>query len=271
MAFGDAFRLTLLTNDPERAAEADAAGVDRVGVDLEWIGKSERQPGLDARISAHTLDDLGRVAPSVTRAELFARINPIHAGTADEIEAVLSCGAQSLLLPHFETVEEVAAFVAAVRGRARVAVLLETAAAATRVREILAVRGIDEVVIGLNDLHLQMRVANHFELLASPLLEMLASEARRRGLPVGIGGIGRVDDHSLPIPSDLVYAQYPRLRATGAWLARSFVNSLLPGDDLGAAVRAARTRLSEWGTASAEELEQARDELARVASGWQRT
>ena len=119
-------------------------------------------------------------------------------------------------------------------------VLVEMAPAVVRIREILDVPGIDEVMIGLNDLHLQMGVANHFEVLASPLIDMLASEVLRKGLPLAIGGVGRAGDTALPVPADLVFAQFPRLRASGAWLARSFVNEVLSPDDLPLAILALR-------------------------------
>ena len=40
--FGEEFRLTLITNDVQLAATADQAGVNRVGIDLEYLGKSEQ-------------------------------------------------------------------------------------------------------------------------------------------------------------------------------------------------------------------------------------
>lgn len=145
--------------------------------------------------------------------------------------------------------------------------MVELAPAAVRIRELLAIPGIDEVMIGLNDLHLQLGVANGFELLASPLIDMLAAEVRRKGLPLAIGGVGRIDDESLPIPPDLVLAQYPRLDATGAWISRSFVNGS-PVDAFPAAIVALRQRLDHWAATAPENLEAARAELARHAADW---
>ena len=53
--------LTLWTSDPALAARADAAGVERVGVDMERLGKRARQRGLGTWISPHTEDDLAKV------------------------------------------------------------------------------------------------------------------------------------------------------------------------------------------------------------------
>jgi len=219
-AFGDAFRLTLLTDDPQLAATADHAGVDRIGVDLERIGKAERQAGEDTRMSQHDWDDLVAIARVRRRAELFVRINPVNPATGDEIETALRAGAQVIMLPFFHTAEEVDVFVRRIGRRAKTVVLVETAAAAVRIRDIVAVPGIDEVMFGLNDLRLQLGVSNHFEVLASPLLDGLAREVLAANLALSVGGVARHDDTSLPISPDLVYAQFPRLGATGAWLAR---------------------------------------------------
>jgi hypothetical protein len=269
--FGEDFCLTLVTNDARLAADADQAGVNRVGIDLEYLGKAERQAGHDTRLSVHSWDDLSSISRCLHDADLFVRTNPIHAGTEVEIETALELGAGVLMLPAFRTAEEAAAFVRAVRGRARVVVLVELAPAVARIREILDVGGIDEVMIGLNDLSLQLGVANPFEVMASPLVDMLAAEALRKGLPFAVGGVGRVGDTTMPVPTELVHAQYQRLGATGAWIARSFTNAAPAVCDFREAVLALRNCLDEWAASPAEDLERARAELARRAAGWQPT
>jgi hypothetical protein len=269
--FGDQFRFTLITDDPRLAAEADRAGVDRIGIDLEYLGKAERQAGLDTRISRHGWDDLSAVSKSLKHADVFVRLNPVHAGTQAEVEKALQLGAAVLMLPSFDTAEEVSRFTAIVRNRARVALLVETAPAITRIRQILAVPGIDEVMIGLNDLHIQLRVSNAFEVLASPLIDLLAAEVHRKGLPFGVGGIGRVGDQGMPIPTELVHAQYPRLGATSAWLSRSFIKGWDQRGNLTQDVRAVRERLTQWSSAAPEIREKAREDLARQAALWRRT
>jgi hypothetical protein len=268
--FGDDFRLTLITGDARLAADADRAGVNRIGIDLETSGKAERQAGHDTRLSQHRLEDLRRIAPSLQRAELFVRINPISPETGPEIETALEFGAEVVMLPNFQTADEVALFVKLVRRRARTIALVETAPAIARIRDILAIRGVDEVMAGLNDLHLQLCVSNHFEVLASPIMDMLASEVRRRGLPFSFGGVGRAGDTTLPVPPDLVYAQYPRLGATGAWIARVFTTATPLEWNFADEVAALRKRLAEWSAAPPEALERAREDLAHAAAKWAR-
>ncbi len=70
--FGDDFKLTLLTDDPGLAADADAAGIDRIGVDIERLGKAERQRcHAGARLSGHSLEDLEQLSRRVRRGRLF--------------------------------------------------------------------------------------------------------------------------------------------------------------------------------------------------------
>jgi len=263
--FGDDFRLTLLTDDPAVAAIADSSGVDRIGIDLERLGKAERQSGFDTRLSNHRVEDLPAIAGSLARAELFVRINPINAETAGEVEAVLGAGAQVVMLPYFRTAGEVETFVRLIDGRARTMILLETASAVARIREILEVPGVSEVMVGLNDLRLELGVQNHFEVLASPLLEAIANEVTKANLPFSVGGVARPDDCELPVAPDLVLAQFPRLGATGAWISRSFLQNLPDLRDFAQGVKAIRQRLTQWGSASPAALEHARKELAEQA------
>ncbi len=263
--YGARFRLTLITADPVLAQAADRAGVDRIGLDLERRGKAERQAGAGARLSDHDWADFTCIAPALKRAALFARLDPLSAATPGDIARALEAGARVLMLPYFHAADEVDRFVRLVDRRAKVVVLLETAAAALRIREVLAVPGIDEVMFGLNDLRLQFGVRSHFEVLASPLMDALAAEAHRARLKLSLGGLARADDATLPIAPDLVYAQFPRLGATGAWLARSFFHALPPGADIGEAVAALRHRLDHWVAASPDALERARADLAECA------
>lgn len=263
--FGDQFRLTLITADPILAAKADQAGVDRIGLDLECLGKVERQRGEDTRLSDHKIESLPAIARVLVRADLFVRLNPINANTQDEIDAVLGFGARVLMLPFFRTAGEVSTFVRLVAKRAYVIILVETASAAVRLRDILTVPGVDEVMFGLNDLRLELGVQNHFEVLASPILDALASEVGRANLALSLGGVARPDDVSLPVSADLVLAQFPRLGATGAWISRSFFRGAPSEWDLGEGIATVRRHLTEWSSASPESLERARADLAEQA------
>ena len=47
-------KLMYITNDPKIAVIAENAGVDRIFVDMEYIGKSDRQGGMDTVQCFHT-------------------------------------------------------------------------------------------------------------------------------------------------------------------------------------------------------------------------
>lgn len=240
-------------------ARAHAAGVDRVGIDLDTRGKAERQRGLGTWISPHRPDDLPALAGSGAR--LFARVNPPHGGTRREVERVLELGAEVVMLPMVASAHEAERFAALVDGRATVVLLVERHEALTALGEMVGVAGVDEVHIGINDLALSLRLRNRWDVLAGDIPLRAGSVVREAGLRFGLGGIGRAGDASLPVPSDLVYAEYARTGATAALLARSFGT-----DDLGPRVRGARAALARWHTVPAQALDEAHAELARCAA-----
>jgi hypothetical protein len=165
MRYGRDFVLTLFSNDPVLAARADRALVDRIGIDLDRLGKHERQ-GPQYRISDHEPQDLIPLRAAVGRAKLFARTDPLHDGSQEQIDRLLELGAQVLMLPLFFHQDEAARFVDMVRGRALVSLLVETVAAAVRIHEIVRLGGVDEVFVGLNDLQLSLKLQSRFEVLA---------------------------------------------------------------------------------------------------------
>jgi hypothetical protein len=261
---GDRFVLTLFTNDPALARRAEAAGIDRIGPDLERIGKAARQQHLDTWQSTHEEADVERVGAALGKAALFVRINSPHPGLKDEVGRVIAMGASMVMLPYFDTVDDVRRFVDWVGGRARVLLLVETKRSAALIEDIVAIEGIDEIHVGLNDLRLSLGISG-FEAMASPLLVRVSDVVRSAGLPFGFGRVGRPGDRGLPVDPDLVYAQYPRLVADRAFVSRFF---LLPDPDrvdLAAQVARFRRRMNEWDRADGAALESARVALLEAA------
>ena len=219
-------KLMYITNQPEIAQIAESAGVDRIFVDMEYIGKDERQKGLDTVKSHHTVQDVDRIKRSVVNAEVLVRVNPIHDAlpdyfsSEDEIDAVIKAGADIVMLPYFKTVEEVRTFVNLVDGRARTMLLLETPEAVELVDEILAVPGIDEIHIGLNDLSIGYGRRFMFELLADGTVEYLCFKLRKKGIPFGFGGIASIGKGLLP--SEFIIREHYRLGSGCVILSRSF-------------------------------------------------
>jgi hypothetical protein len=256
---GDHFLMTMLwSGDPVLAARADEAGIDRIGLDLEILGKAERQRGLGTWVSSHRMEQLRDMRNVVRRAELFCRINPINAGSHDEIEEVLAYGVNVLMLPMFTTVEEVETFVALIDGRAKAVPLLEHRLAVDKVEQIVCVPALDCIHVGLTDLAISLNIANRFALMASPLMDRIASAVHRRGLRLCVGGIGRALDNSQRIPTDAIYAQHARLNSTGALISRAFFGTDPTKIDIGSEVDRCRQRMAYWRRQSAAALEATR-------------
>lgn len=224
-------KLMYITNRPEIAQIAESAGVDRIFVDLEYIGKSARQGGMDTVQSRHTVQDVATIRAAIETAELLVRVNPIHDATPDysssedEIKAVIEAGADVVMLPYFKAAGEVQRFVSAVGGKARTMLLFETAEAVENIESILCIPGIDEVYIGLNDLSLSYGMKFMFQLLADGTVDRLATRFKQQGLPFGFGGIAALGKGALP--SEYIIREHYRIGSTCAILSRSFCNTNL--------------------------------------------
>lgn len=219
-------KLMYITNRPEIAQIAETAGVDRIFVDMEYIGKTERQGGMDTVQSYHTVEDVARIRGAIGKAELMVRCNPIHRATseysssAEEIDGIVKNGADIIMLPYFKSATEVKTFIDLVGGRARTLPLVETPEAVESIDEILDLSGVDEIYIGLNDLSLGYHKKFMFELLADGTVEKLCFKFRQKGIPYGFGGIASVGKGLLP--AEKVIREHYRLGSTSAILSRSF-------------------------------------------------
>lgn len=229
-----ALRLMYITNRPEIAHIAEQAGVDRIWVDLEYIGKSDRQGGMDTVQNRHTAEDVANIAGTVTASQVLVRVNPIHEAlpdyfsSEDEINTVISNGADVVMLPFFKTPQEVERFIRDVDGRVKTQLLLETPEAVDCLDDILSVGGIDEVHIGLNDLSLGYHRKFMFELLADGTVERLMEKLHRAGVVCGFGGVGRPGSGTLP--ADYILGEHVRLGSETVILSRSFCNTTLVTD-----------------------------------------
>ena len=223
-----ALKLMYITNRPEIAQIAETAGVDRIFIDLEYIGKADRQGGMDTVQSRHTLDDVKRISEAITTAELLVRVNPIHdareayASSEEEIGTAIDNGADIVMLPFFKTVDEVKRFLSAVGGRAKTMLLLETPEAVDIVDDLLCLEGIDSIHIGLNDLSLGYGKKFMFELLTDGTVERLCTKFREKNIPYGFGGIASLGNGM--IPAEMIIKEHYRLGSTCAILSRSFCN-----------------------------------------------
>ncbi|MCH5188654.1 MAG: aldolase [Oscillospiraceae bacterium] len=215
-------KLMYITNRPDVAQIAESAGVDRIFVDMEYIGKAARQGGMDTVQNHHTTADIANVKKVLSSAEVLVRCNPINDYSQSEIDEAISNGADILMLPYFKTAHEVKSFIDMVGGMAKVMPLVETPEAVEVIDDILALKGIDEIFIGLNDLSLGYGKRFMFELLADGTVERLCLKFKQKGIPYGFGGIAALGKGVLP--SEHVIKEHYRMGSTCVILSRSFYN-----------------------------------------------
>jgi 4-hydroxy-2-oxoheptanedioate aldolase len=150
----------------------------------------------------------------------------VPANTAEYIGRVLDGGAMGVITPHVRSAAEARAMVelvkfpplghrsaggalsqyqyrsfppaetnAAMNDATSLVVMMETAAALENVEEIIAVDGIDMLLVGSNDLCAEMGITGQFD---NPRLEAAfersIAAARKVGKHVGIGGLASRDD-----------------------------------------------------------------------------
>lgn len=226
-----------ITNNPEIAKIAEEAGVDWIFVDMEFIGKDNRQRGLDTVQNHHTIEDIRKIRSAVSQAKVLVRVNPIHDEQKNgyfnselEIDAAIEVGADIVMLPFFHSLQEVADFIGLVKKATekynrtvKTCLLLETPEAAILIDEILNIPGIDMIHIGLNDLHLAMGMKFMFQLLTDGIVDQLAKKIQAKGIPFGFGGIAGLQGGALP--GSYILKEHYRLGSSMVIIGRSFCNT----------------------------------------------
>ncbi|MBO7217200.1 MAG: aldolase, partial [Clostridia bacterium] len=102
--------------------------------------------------------------------------------------------------------------------------MIETAQAMARIDDILEVEGIDEIYIGLNDLHIGLGLTFMFETLSGGLIDYMAEKIKAKGLPFGFGGMAKIGEGMLP--AERILAEHYRLGSTTVILSRTFRNEV---------------------------------------------
>jgi hypothetical protein len=217
-------KLMLLTGDPEFAKKAQDCGIDRIFLDLEYINKAERQMGRNTYISPYSVENIAPLRRVLDCAQLLVRVNPINPHSQEEIDRAIAEGADIVMLPMVFDADDASHFVRIVHGRAKTCPMIETAQSMARLDEILDVSGIDELFIGLNDLHISMGLSFMFELLSGGLVEYMAEKITAKGIPFGFGGMAKIGEGLLP--AERILAEHYRLGSSSVILSRTFRNEI---------------------------------------------
>lgn len=215
--------LMYITNDVSVAEIAQKYGVERIWVDLETLGKEERQKNMNTVKSKHSISDIKKILPILTSSKILVRINPINTQSNIEIESVIEAGAQIIMLPMWKTLVEVKKFLEIIDKRVKTILLLETKEAVECLDEVLTMEGIDEIHIGLNDLSLSYGLTFMFEPLSNGLIEKICNKITKYGIPYGFGGIAKIGEGKLK--AEKIIMEHYRLGSSRVILSRHFCNT----------------------------------------------
>ena len=255
----------ILDNNIDNIKVYDECKIDRIFVDLEIHGKQDRQGHLNTVISDHTLEDVKAIKPILKNSQLLVRVNPIHPNSASEIHYAIENGADIVMLPMFKTIEEVKLFIDYVDKKATVCLLLETSEALCRIDKILELEGIDEIHIGLNDLHLAMGLDFMFELMGGGIVEYLAYKIKQKNIPFGVGGVARMNEGMLM--GKMIITEHARIGSSMVILSRTFKgeDGSLSKKTLSKELKKLQDCYDNAKTLSQEELEMNKKTLDKIA------
>jgi hypothetical protein len=223
-------KFLIITNDPSVASIAHSCGINRVMIDLELMKKNERQGKLDTFITTHRSEDISIIRKAAPDCELLVRLNPLYAGSKDEIDHAINSGADFIMQPYFSTANAVEQFSALINGRCGFIPLVEHIQALDHIEAILDVRGITEVYLGLNDLNISRSGKFMFKAFPDGLVDRFADAATQRNIPFGIGGIGAVGKSKLP--AEVILPEHKRVGSTRVILGRAFQEVVTGGGKL---------------------------------------
>jgi hypothetical protein len=239
--------LVLVSDDIDLATRAIDAGVARCLIDLELLGKSERQAGHGTFITHHSMSDVERMRSVLPTGALEVRIDRLNSCSPEQIDRVIDAGADIVMLPMVEATQEVHDVIDLVGGRARTCLLVETAIGLSTLPELIVIPGVDEIHIGLNDLMISSGGDHLFRPLASGMLDDPARLVRSSGFGLGIGGITVPGTIGLPVDPDRLIGELVRLDVTLAWLGRSFRQCVYDaGGDISRCIERIRAAEQRW-------------------------
>ena len=125
------------------------------------------------------------------------------------------------MLPYFKTIREIDAFIKYVDNRARTCLLVETPEAAALLETIVEIPGIDMIHIGLNDMHLALKMKFMFQLLADGSVDKWTSVIKSKGIMFGFGGLASLDGGT--VPGRMILKEHYRLGSRMVIVSRSFL------------------------------------------------
>jgi hypothetical protein len=208
-------------NKPDIVKHVVECGIQVVMIDLEKNGKIERQGHKDTLISNHQISDIKLLKSLNLNCNLMVRTNPYNLNSKQEIDEIISNGADTIMLPMFDSIEQVNKISQYINGRVKLNLLFETPKSLILVDRIISECQFDEAHIGLNDLSIAFGIPFMFELLSSGLVEFVSNKFVDAGIKFGFGGIGTLEKGGLLDPA-LILSEHVRLKSSRVIISRSF-------------------------------------------------
>tara|TARA_B100000989_G_scaffold292510_1_gene268554 strand:+ start:587 stop:1423 length:837 start_codon:yes stop_codon:yes gene_type:complete len=216
--------LFYITNNVIEAQIVDDLDIDWIFIDLETIGKKDRQNGRDTVLSNHNIDDIQKIKSRVNNTKILVRCNPIGKWSKDEFDEINLRGSKidMVMLPYFKTIDEVKTFIELLdTSKMEAALLIETMDAISNLEKIIKIFPFKYMHIGLNDLHIERGTFFMFEPFIDGLITKITSICKENNQNFGIGGIGKIGTNLSPSP-ECVLNEHLRLNSNGVILSRSF-------------------------------------------------
>lgn len=212
--------LIYITNDADVASFVADNGADVIMVDLEVLGKDERQKGRDTWISSHTIADVERVVSAVGTDRVMVRTDPMHGGLKKQIDDCRSVGATIFMQPMYSSYRDICEYLDLIGPNCHLVPLAETTGAIDCFRDTCANPEITRIHIGLNDLQISSGTHFLFEPVVNGLMDRLSASALENDTAFGFGGIARIGEGI--VPAELILAEHVRLLSSAVILSRTF-------------------------------------------------
>jgi len=216
--------LFYITNNINEAKIVDELDIDWIFIDLEIIGKKDRQVGRNTVLSDHSLNDVKKIKSKIKNTKILVRCNPIGEWSENEFDEINSKSSQidMVMLPYFKTIEEIEIFIDLLdTSKIEPSLLVETLDSIRNLEEIIKIFPFKYIHIGLNDLHIERGTASMFEPYIDGLIQKITSILKKNKQNFGIGGIGKIGSDLSPSP-ECVLNEHIRLDSNGVILSRSF-------------------------------------------------
>lgn len=210
----------LITNNSEIGSYLIKNGVSRIFIDLESLGKMQRQKDRDTWKTNHVMEDIKNMKGKIKSKKLLVRLNPWNLNSKDEINIAIKYGADYLMLPMIKKISDIRNFCEVVRYRVPVVPLIETRESLLFLDEIIKIESINEIYIGLNDLAISCGYKFIFEPLINGMLDNASILLNKNTIKWGFGGIAKIGEGLLP--AEYILGEHVRLKSTNVILSRSF-------------------------------------------------